>query len=175
MGWEIIMFKQSDTQKILTKFISKNPNLTTMEIADKLNLNYNSVRGRVSELKKSKLLEVNDDHEYTTIENWYKKILKTGETKNPKKSTKGYIEIYTFENNDDNRYQSLLSAALNGLLGDLDSIDNAGYSSESVGVIEVEPLYITDFDMDNPDGSWGNLTVYDWKNKNTGRVELYEA
>ena len=44
------MFKQSDTQKILTKFISKNPNLSTKEIADKLNLNYNSVRGRVSEL-----------------------------------------------------------------------------------------------------------------------------
>ena len=169
------MFKQSDTQKILTKFISKNPNLSTKEIADKLNLNYNSVRGRVSELKKSKLLEVNDDHEYVTIENWYKKLLKTGETKNPKKSTKGYIEIYTFENNDDNRYQSLLSAALNGLLGDLADIDNAGYSSTSVSAIEVDPLYITDFSMDNADGSWGNLTVYDWKNSNTGRVELFEA
>ena len=168
------MFKQSDTQKILTKFISKNPNLSTMEIADKLNLNYNSVRGRVSELKKSNLLEVNDDHEYITTENWYKKILKTGETKNPKKSTKGYIEIYTFENNDDYRYQSLLSAALNGLLGDLDSIDNAGYSSTSVSAIEVDPLYITDFTNDNSDGSWGNLTVYDWKNSNTGRVELYD-
>jgi len=106
---------------------------------------------------------------------WYKKILKTGETKNPKKSTKGYIEIHTFENNDDDRYQSLLSAALNGLLGDLDSIDNAGYSSTAVSVIEVDPLYITDFSIDNADGSWGNLTVYDWKNSNTGRVELYEA
>ena len=169
------MFKQSDTQKILTKFISKNPNLSTMEIADKLNLNYNSVRGRVSELKKSKLLKVNDDHEYITTENWYKKILKTGETKNPKKSTKSYIEIYTFENNNDDRYQSLLSAALNGLLGDLDSIDNAGYSSTSVSAIEVNPLYITDFSIDNSDGSWGNLRVYDWKNSNTGRVELYEV
>ena len=103
------MFKQSDTQKILTKFISKNPNLSTKEIADKLNLNYNSVRGRVSELKKSNLLEVNDDHEYTTT------------------------------------------------------------------VVQVDPLYITDFSMDNADGSWGNLTVYDWKNSNTGRVELFEA
>lgn len=170
------MFKQSETQKILTKFISENPNLSTKEISDKLNLNYNSVRGRVSELKKSKILEVNEDHEYVTIENWYKKLLKTGQTKDPKKNTKAYIEIYTFENNDENRYQSLLTAAFNGLLGDLDSIDEAGYSSEQVSATDVDRLYITDFSIDNSDGSWGNLKVDEWANKtDTGRVELFEA
>ena len=169
------MFNQSKTQQIISEFVKSHPELSTRKIADELNLNYNSVRGRVSELKKSKILEVNDDHQYVITENWYKKILKTGETKHPKKDTKGYIEIYTFENNNEDRYQSLLSAALNGLLGDLDTIDNAGYSSDSVSAVDVDPLYITDFSMDNPDGSWGNLTVYDWKNRNTGRVELYEA
>lgn len=175
------MFKQSDTQKILTKFISKNPNLSTKEIADELNLNYNSVRGRVSELKKSNLLEVNDDHEYVTTENWYKKLLKTGQTRHPsnkefkRKVRVDTVEIYTFENNDDDRYSSLLNAAVNGLRGDLNVIDFDGYSSNSVSAFEVETSYVTDFSIDNSEGSWGNLTVWNWKNVNTGRVELYEA
>ena len=176
--------RENDPQKLL-KLLRNNPNkfLTSKEWSEIFKKPLPSTRRNLAGL------QANDEidrlgkkgtrgvkYGFRDIDTgvWYKKILKTGETKNPKKSTKGYIEIYTFENNDERRYQSLLSAALNGLLGDLADIDNAGYSSESVGVIDVDPLYITDFSMDNPDGSWGNLTVYDWKNSNTGRVELYD-
>ena len=70
----------------------------------------------------------------------------------------------------------MLNAAFNGLLGTLDSIDEAGYSSEQVSATDVETLYVTDFSMDNPDGSWAFLKVDEWANKSdTGRVELYEA
>ena len=108
---------------------------------------------------------------------WYKKLLKTGTTtENKWGKTSLKIEIYTFEHNDEIRYQSLLNAAFNGLLGTLDSIDEAGYSSEQVSATDVETLYVTDFSMDNPDVSWAFLKVDEWANKtDTGRVELYEA
>ena len=68
-----------------------------------------------------------------------------------------------------------MNAAINGLMGDLESIDLAGYSSEQVSATEVDRLYITDFDIDNPDGSWANLSVLKWDNKSQqGRVELFE-
>ena len=133
-----------------------------------------TVRARLSEFQKLNIVS-NDDGQFSFTENWFKKILKTGQTKNPKKETSIKIEIYTFENNDEDRYDSLLAGALNGLLGDLDSIDNAGYQSSPVSASEVDKQYITNFSMDNPNGSWGNLTVFDWKNKNTGSVELFEA
>jgi hypothetical protein len=184
-------FKKNPTQgNFILKFLKDNPNLentSSKEIA-KLLPNYVNpktgiekkiapyvVRARISEFQKSNILE-SEDGEYSITQNWHKKLLKTGQTKDPKKNTKAYIEIYTFENNDENRYQSLLNAAFNGLLGDLDSIDEAGYSSEQVSATDVETLYITDFSIDNSDGSWGNLKVDEWANTtNTGRVELYEA
>ena len=135
---------------------------------------YETVRARLSEFQKLNIVS-NDDGQFSFTENWYKKILKTGETNNPKKETSFKIEIYTYENNDENRYDELLAGALNGLLGDLDTIDNAGYSGDPVSASEVDKQYITNFSMDNPNGSWGNLTVFDWKNKNTGSVELFEA
>ena len=153
--------------KILPEFISKrNP--------DGKKIAYETVRARMSEFQKLGILE-NDDGQYNVAENWFKKLLKTGKTTDPKKETKAMIEIYTYENNDDDRYEALLNAALNGLLGDLDTIDNAGYTYESVSALDVEKQYVTDFGQNNPDGSWANLTVFDWKNMHTGRVELYDV
>ena len=153
--------------KILPEFISKrNP--------DGKKIAYETVRARMSEFQKLGILE-NDDGQYNIAENWFKKLLKTGKTTDPKKETKAMIEIYTYENNDDDRYEALLNAALNGLLGDLDTIDNAGYTSNSVSALDVEKQYVTDFGQNNPDGSWANLTVFDWKNMHTGRVELYDV
>ena len=184
-------FKKNPTQgNFILEFLKDNPNLentSSKEIA-KLLPNYVNpktgiekkiapyvVRARISEFQKSNILQ-SENGEYSITQNWHKKLLKTGQTKDPKKNTKAYIEIYTFENNDENRYQSLLNAAFNGLLGDLDSIDEAGYSSEQVSATDVDRLYITDFSIDNSDGSWGNLKVDEWANKtDTGRVELFEA
>ena len=184
-------FKKNPTQgNFILEFLKDNPNLentSSKEIA-KLLPNYVNpktgiekkiapyvVRARISEFQKSNILH-SENGEYSITQNWHKKLLKTGQTKDPKKNTKAYIEIYTFENNDENRYQSLLTAAFNGLLGDLDSIDEAGYSSEQVSATDVDRLYITDFSIDNSDGSWGNLKVDEWANKtDTGRVELFEA
>jgi len=153
--------------ELLPKFVSK-------KIPDGKKIPYETVRARLSEFQKLNIVS-NDDGQFSFTENWYKKILKTGQTNNPKKETSIKIEIYTYENNDDNRYDELLAGALNGLLGDLDTIDNAGYSGDPVSASEVDKQYITDFDTNNPDGSWANLTVFDWKNKNTGRVELFLA
>ena len=184
-------FKKNPTQgNFILEFLKDNPNLentSSKEIA-KLLPNYVNpktgiekkiapyvVRARISEFQKSNILQ-SENGEYSITQNWHKKLLKTGQTKDPKKNTKAYIEIYTFENNDENRYQSLLNAAFNGLLGTLDSIDEAGYSSEQVSATDVETLYVTDFSIDNSDGSWAFLKVDEWANKtDTGRVELYEA
>ena len=183
-------FKKNPTQgNFILEFLKDNPNLentSSKEIA-KLLPNYVNpktgiekkiapyvVRARISEFQKSNILK-SEDGEYSITQNWHKKLLKAGQTKNPKKDTKSYIEIYTFENNDIDRYESLMNAAINGLMGDLESIDLAGYTSDPISATEVDRLYITDFDIDNPDGSWGNLSVLKWDNKSQqGRVELFE-
>ena len=136
------MVKKIPQKEIILKFVLKNPKLTSREIADQLKLNYNSIRGRVSDLKKNKLLLVNDNNEYTAVENWYKKLLKTGQTKNPIKSTSQNIEVYTYQIGDDDNMimQQLLEAATNEI-PDLEYIDDLGYTSISVESFEVEKQY----------------------------------
>ena len=134
--------KKITQKEIILKFVLNNPKLTSREIADQLGLNYNSIRGRVSDLKKNKLLLVNDNNEYTAVENWYKKLLKTGNTKNPIKSTSQNIEIYTYQigDDDDMIMQQLLEAATNEI-PELEYIDDLGYTSISVESFEVEKQY----------------------------------
>ena len=55
------MFKQQ--KQIIADYVSKNPNQSAKQVSAELGLNYNSVRGRISELKKSKILAVNDNSE----------------------------------------------------------------------------------------------------------------
>ena len=60
---------------------------------------------------------------------WYKKLLKTGKTTSPPSGkTSLKIEIYTFEKNDECRFQSLLEAVKKEVT-ELDYIDTAGYES----------------------------------------------
>ena len=59
---------------------------------------------------------------------WYKKLLKTGKTTNPIRKTSLKIEIYTFEKNDECRFDSLLAAVMKEV-PELSYIDSAGYSS----------------------------------------------
>ena len=136
------MVKKIFQKEIILKFVLKNPKLTSREIADQLGLNYNSIRGRVSDLKKNKLLLVNDNNEYTAVENWYKKLLKTGQTKKPLTGkTSENIEIYTYQVDDENIVQKLLDAAIDNIAPDLQYIDTLGYDSSPVEPFEVEELY----------------------------------
>ena len=52
------MFKQQ--KQIIADYVSKNPNQSAKQVSAELGLNYNSVRGRISELKKSKVLVIGD-------------------------------------------------------------------------------------------------------------------
>ena len=136
------MVKKIFQKEIILKFVLKNPKLTSREIANQLALNYNSVKGRISDLKKNKLLLVNDEHEYTAVENWYKKLLKTGQTKKPLTGkTSENIEIYTYQVDDENIVQKLLDAAIDNIAPDLQYIDTLGYDSSSVEPFEVEEQY----------------------------------
>ena len=136
------MVKKIFQKEIILKFVLKNPKLTSREIANKLGLNYNSVKGRISDLKKNKLLLVNDEHEYTAVENWYKKLLKTGQTKKPLTGkTSENIEIYTYQVDDENIVQKLLDAAIDNIAPDLQYIDTLGYDSSPVEPFEVEKQY----------------------------------
>jgi len=60
---------------------------------------------------------------------WYKKLLKTGKTTSPPSGkTSLKIEIYTFEKNDECRFESLFEA-VKKQVPELEYIDTAGYES----------------------------------------------
>ena len=65
---------------------------------------------------------------------WYKKILKTGETKNPKWKTSTDIEAVTFEKLDcnTNRFQDMLDSITDNIM-EISYIDKAGYDQERIG------------------------------------------
>jgi len=73
---------------------------------------------------------------------WYKKILKTGETKNPKWKTSTDIEAVTFEKNDINRFQDMLDSITDNIM-EISYIDKAGYDQERIGAdfIDEEAQY----------------------------------
>lgn len=73
---------------------------------------------------------------------WYKKILKTGETKNPKWKTSTDIEAVTFEKNDINRFQDMLDTIVDNIM-EISYIDKAGYDQERIGAdfIDEEAQY----------------------------------
>lgn len=102
------MFKQQ--KQIIAEYVATNPNKSAKEVSADLGLNYNSVRGRISELKKSKVLQVNDNSEYTFVGSWWKKILKTGTTNNAVIGGNESVWAYTFEagaNEEPDRYNFL--------------------------------------------------------------------
>ena len=134
------MFKQQRVKIIET--LIENPNWTSKQIADELNLNYNSVRGRISELKKSKVLEVNDESEYTFIGTWWKKILKTGTTKNAVIGGNESLWAYTFEagqTEDPDQYE-FLKRKINDEFGV--TVSRGGYDNQEVNYDEVEKVFI---------------------------------
>lgn len=61
---------------------------------------------------------------------WYKKILKTGSTKNPLWKTSQNIEAVTFEKNDKVRFEKMLQAIQNSI-PEISYIDEAGYDQNS--------------------------------------------
>lgn len=61
---------------------------------------------------------------------WYKKILKTGKTTNPRWKTSTNIEAITFEKNDKIRFDDMLKAIQNKI-PEISYIDEAGYDQNS--------------------------------------------
>ena len=134
------MFKQQRVQIIET--LIANPNWTSREVADELNLNYDSVRGRISELKKSKVLEVNDESEYTFVGSWWKKILKTGTTKNAVIGGNESLWAYTFEAGQTeapDQYE-FLKRKINSEFSI--TVGRGGYDYQEVDYNEVEKVFI---------------------------------
>jgi len=130
------MFKQQ--KQIIAEYVSKNPNKSSKEIAAELGLNYNSVRGRISNLKKSKQLQVNDKNEYTFIGTWWKKILKTGTTNNAVIGGNESVWAYTFEagaNEEPDRYNFLKRKIIQefGV-----TVPRAGYDFQEVNELQKE-------------------------------------
>jgi DNA-binding transcriptional regulator LsrR (DeoR family) len=134
------MFKQQRARII--EAIIANPNLSSKEIAAELGLNYNSVRGRMSELKKSKILEVNDESQYSFIGSWWKKILKTGTTENAVVGGTESLWAYTFEagqTEDPDQYE-FLKRKINNVFEI--TISRGGYDYDEVDYLEVDKLYV---------------------------------
>lgn len=61
---------------------------------------------------------------------WYKKILKTGKTSNPRWKTSTNIEAITFEKNDKIRFDKMLQAIQNKI-PEISYIDEAGYDQNT--------------------------------------------
>ena len=134
------MFKQQ--KQIIADYVSKNPNQSAKQVSAELGLNYNSVRGRISELKKSKILAVNDNSEYTFVGSWWKKILKTGTTKNAVVGG-NYLEVYAYtyeagSTEAPNRYRFLKNAVEKEYKI---TINEAGYDFEETDFPEDEYKY----------------------------------
>ena len=134
------MFKQQSARII--EALIENPNLSSKEVAAELGLNYNSVRGRISELKKSKILEVNDESEYTFIGSWWKKILKTGTTNNATIGGNESLWAYTFEagqTEEPDQYE-FLKRKINSEFSI--TVGRGGYDYQEVDYNEVEKVFI---------------------------------
>ena len=132
------MFKQQ--KQIIADYVSKNPNKSAKQVSAELGLNYNSVRGRISELKKSKILAVNDNSEYTFIGSWWWKKLKTGFTNDV---SRNYLEVYAYtyeagSTEAPNRYRFLKNAVEEKYKI---TIDEAGYDFEETDFPEDEYKY----------------------------------
>ena len=69
---------------------------------------------------------------------WYKKLLKTGTTKTTKWETGTKVEIFTYEQNDECRYLSLMEAALKEM-DYTEEIAETGYSSSRDSAGEFSP------------------------------------
>lgn len=94
------------------------------------------------EVRKTKDEIITDDDFDDDV--WYKKILKTGETKNPKWKTSTDIEAVTFEKLDcnTNRFQDMLDTITDSIM-EISYIDKAGYDCEPIGAdfIDEEAQY----------------------------------
>ena len=134
------MFKQQKARIIET--LIENPNWTSKQVAKELGLKYNSVRARVSELKKSKVLDVNDESEYTFVGTWWKKILKTGTTKNATIGGNESLWAYTFEagqTEEPDQYECLKRKINNEFSI---TVGRGGYDYQEVEYNEVEKVFI---------------------------------
>ena len=90
------------------------------------------------EVKETKDKPVKKEVGATPTGLWYKKLLKTGTTKTTKWETGTKVEIFTYEQNDECRYLSLMEAALKEM-DYTEEIAESGYSSSRDSAGEFSP------------------------------------
>ena len=113
-----------------------------------------TVRAVATEKAKTEFPELSDDEfarddfidrEIEPEVQWRRKLLKTGKTSNPKWKTSTNIEIYTFINSDDGKFNSDLYQELyEGVQEEIpfmSEIDSDGYSDNLVDRYEIETEY----------------------------------
>jgi hypothetical protein len=152
------MFEQNKYKIPLDNFISNNPNFTRTDLENQLSrlgiytgatpnrsINRDVLKylrknlpefdkKTTKEIRKTKDEPISDDEfardDFIDRDDgiWYKKLLKTGKTSDPKYKTSMKIEIFTYEKNDKCRFDSLLDAVIKKV-PELLTIDEAGYSS----------------------------------------------
>jgi len=163
------MFEQNKYKIPLDNFISNNPNFTRTDLENQLSrlgiytgatpnrsinrdvLKY--LRKNVEsfdeksteEIRKTKD-EIISDEEFARDDFidrddgiWYKKLLKTGKTSDPKYKSSLKIEIFTYEKNDKCRFDSLLDAVISKV-PEVQYIDDGGYSSSRDSSGEFSPF-----------------------------------
>ena len=162
------------TQKFrVLEYFNKFPKSDNKKAAKELNLPLPTIRGRKADLKRENYLdtkivnrktvdikttekaktefpELSDDEfardDFIDREiQWRRKLLKTGKTSNPKWKTSTNIEIYTFINSDDGKFNSDLYQELyEGVQEEIpfmSEIDSDGYSDNLVDRYEIETEY----------------------------------
>jgi len=169
------MFEQNKYKIPLDNFISNNPNFTRTDLENQLSrlgiytgatpnrsinrdvLKY--LRKNVEsfdeksteEIRKTKDEPISDEEfardDFIDREiQWRRKLLKTGQTSNPKWKTSTNIEIYTFINSDDSKFDSdlydELFEAVQKKIPFLTEIDSDGYSDNLVDEYEIDSSFI---------------------------------
>ena len=162
------------TQKFrVLEYFNKFPKSDNKKAAKELNLPLPTIRGRKADLKRENYLDTKivnrktvdikttekaktefpqlSDEEFARDDfidreiQWRRKLLKTGKTSNPKWKTSTNIEVYTFINSDDSKFDSnlyqQLFEAVQSQIPFMTEIDDDGYSDNLVDVYEIETEY----------------------------------
>ena len=163
------------TQKFrVLEYFNKFPKSDNKKAAKELNLPLPTIRGRKADLKRENYLDTKivnrktvdikttekaktefpqlSDEEFARDDfidreiQWRRKLLKTGQTSNPKWKTSTNIEIYTFINSDDSKFDSdlydELFEAVQKKIPFLTEIDSDGYSDNLVDEYEIDSSFI---------------------------------
>ena len=138
-----LAFSRTDLENVLSGlgiYTGKTPDRSiNRDVLKYLRKNYPEFEKLTTkEVKKTKDEPVKKEVGATPTGLWYKKLLKTGTTKTTKWETGTKVEIFTYEQNDECRYLSLMEAALKEM-DYTEEIAETGYSSSRDSAGEDSP------------------------------------